>query len=78
MTEDEMIGWHRLSGHEFKQILGGREGQGSLMCCSQWGCKESDTTYWLNNITQNYQGESDSLAPGGQTFAHLTMRIGRF
>ena len=29
MTEDEMIGWHhRLSGHEFKQILGGSEGQG--------------------------------------------------
>ena len=45
MTEDEMIGWHhRLSGHEFKQILGGSEGQGSLMCYSPWGCKESDTT----------------------------------
>ena len=38
MTEDEMIGWHhRLSGHEFKQILGGSEGQGSLMCYSPWG-----------------------------------------
>ena len=25
------------------------EGQGSLVCCSPWGCKESDTSQWLNN-----------------------------
>ena len=25
-----------------------REGQGSLACCSPWGCKESDTTEQLN------------------------------
>ena len=25
------------------------EGQGSLTCCSPWGCKESDMTEWLNN-----------------------------
>ena len=24
------------------------DGQGSLACCSQWGCKESDTTERLN------------------------------
>ena len=24
-------------------------GPGSLACCSPWGCKESDTIYWLNN-----------------------------
>ena len=24
------------------------EGQESLACCSPWGCKESDTTEWLN------------------------------
>ena len=43
-TEDEMVGWHHwLNGHEFEQILGDSEGQGSLMCCSQWGCKESHT-----------------------------------
>ena len=23
-------------------------GQGSLACCSPWGCKESDMTEWLN------------------------------
>ena len=32
------------------------EGQGSLACCSPWGCKESDTTEQLNNNNnmQNY------------------------
>ena len=44
-TEDEMVGWHhRLNGHEFEQAPGDGEGQGSLACCSPWGCKESDTT----------------------------------
>ena len=44
MTEDEMVGWpHRLSGHEFEQALGDGDGQGSLVCCSQWD-KEIDTT----------------------------------
>ena len=39
-TEDEMVGWHhRLNGHEFEQTLGASEGQGSLACCSPWGCK---------------------------------------
>ena len=45
MAEDEKVGrHHRLNGHEFEQILGVSEGQGSLACCSPWGCKESDTT----------------------------------
>ena len=30
--------------HEFEQTSGDCEGQGSLMCCSQWGCKESEMT----------------------------------
>ena len=47
MTEDEMVGWHhRLNGHKSEQTLGGQgsEGQGSLGCCSPWGCKELDMT----------------------------------
>ena len=45
MTEDEMVGWHhRLNGHEFEQILGVGDGQGSLACCSTWVYKQSDTT----------------------------------
>ena len=48
-TEDEMVGWHhRLNGHELEQALGVGDGQGSLVCCSPWGCKESDMTEWLN------------------------------
>ena len=44
-----MIGWlHQLSGREFEQALGDDEGQGSLVCCSLWGCKELDTTERLN------------------------------
>ena len=44
-VEDELVGWHhQLSGHEFEQTLGDNEGQGSLVCCSPWGHKESDTT----------------------------------
>ena len=45
MTEDDMVGWHhQLNGHEFQQILGNSEGKGSLVCYSQWGRKELDTT----------------------------------
>ena len=48
-TEDEIVGWHhRVNGHQFEQALGVGDGQGSLACCSLWGCKESDTTEWLN------------------------------
>ena len=51
VTEDEMVGWHHwLNGHEFEQIPGDSEGQGSLACCSQRGGKESDTTEWLNCV----------------------------
>ena len=39
-----MVGWHQLNGHEFEQTQGNSEGQGSLMCCSPWGNKESDMT----------------------------------
>ena len=50
VTEDEMAGWHhRLNGLEFEQTPGDVEGQGSLVYCSPWGCKESDTTERLNN-----------------------------
>ena len=48
-TEDEMVGWHhQFNGHELGQTPGDGEGQGSLACHSPWGCKESDTTEWLN------------------------------
>ena len=49
MTEDEMAGWHHQhNGHGFGWTLGVGDGQGSLVCCSSWGPKESDTTEQLN------------------------------
>ena len=49
VAEDEMVGWHhQLNGHEFEQPLGDGEGQESLVCCSPWGCKESDMPEPLN------------------------------
>jgi len=49
MTEDEMVGWHhRLNGHGFGWTPAVGDGQGGLVCCSSWGCKESDMTKPLN------------------------------
>ena len=58
-TEDEMAGWHHpLDGHEFGCTLWVGDGQGGLVCCDSWDCKESDTgerlncaqPWWLNMI----------------------------
>ena len=43
-TENE-DGWHHY-GHEFEQALGVGDGQGSLMCCSPWGRKETQLSNW--------------------------------
>ena len=54
ISEDEVVGWHHwLDGHEFKQTLGDGEGQGSLVCCSPWNHKESDTTEQMNNNSKH-------------------------
>ena len=45
----QMVGWHhRVDDHEFEQALGISDGQGSLVCCSPWGYKESDMPERLN------------------------------
>ena len=63
MTEDEMIGWHhQLAGHDFEQAPGVGEGQGSLVCCSPWGCKELDMTEQLSNYNNTFH----------KSMAHLT------
>ena len=49
IAEDEIVGWHHwLDGHEFEQALEVGDRQRILVCCSSWGCKELDTTEWLN------------------------------
>ena len=52
MTEDEMVGWH------YQQAVGDGERPGSLPCCSQWGCKESDTPKWLNKFIEKQSPSS--------------------
>ena len=46
------MGWldgiTNLMGLNFKQALGVGDGQCSLMCCSQWGLRDSEMTEPLN------------------------------
>jgi len=69
-TEHEMVGCHHgLNPHELEQALGVGEGQRSLIGCSPWRCKESDTTEQLNNSniyihTHNF---------GSDTEMHITL-----
>ena len=47
------VGWHHwLNGHEFEPASGIGDGQGSPAGCCRWGCKEWDTTEWLNSTGQ--------------------------
>ena len=41
MAEDK---YYQLNGHEFEETSGDSGGQRSLVCCSPWGWKETDTT----------------------------------
>ena len=53
MTQDEMVEWHhRLYGHELEQALVVGDEQGSLPCCSPWGCKELDLTELLTELNK--------------------------
>ena len=57
MTEDEMVGWHhQFNGHEFEQAPGVGDGQGGLVYCSPWGCKELDMTEQLNSTQKVHLG----------------------
>ena len=59
MTEDEMAGWHHwLDGRDFEWTPGVSDGQGGLVCCDSWGCKELDTTEWLNWTEIRMKGSS--------------------
>ena len=60
-----------LDGHESEQTPGVGDGQGGLVCCSPWGCKESDMTERLNWTT-----DSQIIAPAlskNISFAYMTM-----
>ena len=42
---------HQLTFGNSQMLVG--DGQGSLECCSPWGCKESDMTEQLNRTELN-------------------------
>ena len=51
LDENEMVGWHHwLDRHEFEQVPGVGDGQGSLACCSPWVHKEWEMTELLNKF----------------------------
>ena len=63
LTEYEMVGWyHQFNGHEFEQTPGDSEGQGSLACCSSWGCKGVDMTETEKQHTHTHTHLSSSLS----------------
>ena len=68
-----MVGWHcRLSGPEFAHALGVSGGQGTLVCYSPWGRKESDMTKQLNCIASlDFPGASI-----GKEYVHNTGDMG--
>ena len=59
-TEDEMAGWHHwLDGCESEWTPGDGDGQGGLVCCNSWGCRESDTTEQPNWTELNARWQFD-------------------
>ena len=63
MTEGETVGWHhQINGREFEQALGDGEGQGSLVCNSPCGRKESGMIEPLNYSNKHTKRCSKSTA----------------
>ena len=76
MTEDEMVGWHHLlNGHGFEQAPGVGDGQGSLLCHSPWGHKESDMTEQLNGIWKFIQNNKSAQIVSQCLFKNCSKHI---
>ena len=78
---------HRCNGHDFEQTPGDSEGQGSLVCCSPSGCKESNLTEQLKvkvKVTQSCPTLCDPMdcpwnSPGQNTgLGSLSLLQGMF
>ena len=62
MTEDETVGWHHwVEGYASEQASGVSDEQGSLVCCSPWGHKMSDTTERLNWAVWKKKGRRNTF-----------------
>ena len=75
-TEDEMAEWHHwLDGHQSEWTPGVGDGQGGLACCDSWGCKESDTTEWLNWLSIVDLQICVSFRCRGKSFSYIYIHI---
>ena len=54
---------YQLNGHECEWTLGVGGGQGSLACCSPWGCEDSDTTEALDWTDRRYRRREANCRP---------------
>ena len=75
-----MVGWHHwLDGHEFEQAAEDGEGPGSLVCCSPWVCKESDTTEQLSNNShfngRKQRGAKEPFYEGGRGSEKVGLKL---
>ena len=75
-----MVGWHHwLDGHEFEQAAEDGEGPGSLVCCSPWVCKESDTTEQLSNNNhfngRKQRGAKEPFYEGGRGSEKVGLKL---
>ena len=79
-SEDKMVGWyHQLNGHEFEWAPGVGDGQVSLVSCSPWGHKESDTTERLNwNIFVRFHSVTDLSLPTEAEIGSASARASSF
>ena len=71
--------WLSFNRHEFERTLGDSEGQGSLVCCSPWGCRvghDLATTNILSLSTSVLQGITSSpVVPISESMGSL--RVGQ-
>ena len=75
-TEDEMVGWHhQLNGHGFGWTQGVVDGQGGLVCCGSWGCKELDMTEWLDWTELNCTKKKSGLGASFKTLEVLSLVV---
>jgi len=76
--EDEVVGWHQwLDRHEFYQVLGAGDGQGSLVYCNPYGHKESDMTEQLNwneHSLNRIVDETEKIFPPWHPLAFSTIQ----
>ena len=63
------------SMHEFEQDPGDGEGQGSLVCCSPWGRKKSDTTEQLNNNKNEKHSSTVKQLSHGLSLSEQASRV---